>query len=53
MRPTPKHIDKPELKSAVKLTPLQLNAIKPDVRHTILTPEQLDEMARQQNDNQS
>lgn len=29
------------LKSATPLTPLQLNAIRLDVRHTILTPELL------------
>lgn len=30
--------------SAVKLTPLQLNAIKLDVRHTVLSPEYLENL---------
>ncbi len=52
MRPTPKHIDAPELKSATRLTPLQLNAIKLDVRHTVLTPGKLEEMAQRAASNQ-
>ena len=32
------------LKSATRLTPLQLNGIRLDVRHTILTPEYLDNL---------
>ena len=31
--------------SAAKLTPLQLNGIRLDVRHTILTPDYLDNLA--------
>ena len=31
--------------SAAKLTPLQLNGIRLDVRHTVLTPDYLDNLA--------
>lgn len=37
-------IDDIDLKSAVKLTPLQLNGILLDVRHTILTPDYLERL---------
>lgn len=36
-----KRIPKPDLVSARKLTPLQLNALRFDKRHTILTPERI------------
>lgn len=35
------------LKSATKMTPLQLNGIKLDVKHTVLTPDYLDNLARE------
>lgn len=35
------------LDSAVKLTPLQLNGIKLDAKHTILTPDYLDKLAQE------
>lgn len=34
-----KHIDHPELKSAQRLSPLQLNSMRWDNKHTVLTPE--------------
>ena len=34
-----------EIKSAKRLTPLQLNAFRFDVKHTVLTPELLERMA--------
>ena len=36
----------PEIKGT-PLTPLQLNAVKLDVRHTLLTPTYLEEMIRE------
>lgn len=48
--PTPQHTPDSDneltgiLKSATRLTPLQLNGIRLDVRHTILTPEYLDNL---------
>lgn len=38
----PKQIPHPDLKNARKLTPLQLNALKCSRRHTLLTPEILE-----------
>lgn len=35
------------LEKADKLSPLQLNDIKLDVRHTVLTPDYLDNLVRQ------
>ena len=35
----------PNLKSAVKLTPLQLNSYRFDVKHTVLTPDLLERLA--------
>lgn len=32
------------LKGAVKMTPLQLNGIRLDVRHTVLTPHYLEQL---------
>lgn len=37
------------LKSATPLTPLQLNAIKLDVKHTVLTPDYLEKLEEGQN----
>lgn len=34
------------IKSAVPMTPLQLNNIKLDVKHTLLTPEYLDNIEK-------
>ncbi len=42
---TPKIIKKPELKSAVKLSGLELNGFRFDIKHTVLTPELLEKMA--------
>lgn len=39
------------LNSATELTPLQLNNIRLDVQHTILTPDYLDNIEKQQNNN--
>ena len=36
--------------SATKLTPLQLNNIRLDIRHTILTPDYLDKLAEEKPD---
>lgn len=40
-----KDIPHPEFKSAVKLSPLQLNAFRCQKKHTLLTPEQLEKIA--------
>lgn len=34
----------PDIQSATPLTPLQLNGIRIDVKHTILTPDYLDSL---------
>lgn len=45
---TPQSADTlPGVKSATKLTLLQLNAIKLDVRHTILTPDYLEKLSQE------
>ncbi len=41
----PKQIPSPILKSAVALSPLDLNNCKLNPRHTILTPELLEQIA--------
>jgi hypothetical protein len=41
-----KNIPHPELKSARQLKPLELNAFQIEKRHTILTPEQLERLAK-------
>lgn len=41
----PAKISHPTLKSATRLTPLQLNTFRFDVKHTLLTPENLERMA--------
>lgn len=41
-----------EIKSAKRLTPLQLNAFRFDVKQTVLTPELLERMARERNKNE-
>lgn len=41
MKTTIKQIPRPELKSARRLSPLDLNQIHVDKRHTVLTPEQI------------
>lgn len=43
---TVKQIPRPDFTSARKLKPLEMNAIRCQRRHTILTPEQLDRIAR-------
>lgn len=41
MKTSVKQIPHPVFEKAVKLTPLQLNAMKCEERHTLLTPEVL------------
>ncbi|MDE6444627.1 MAG: hypothetical protein K2K64_09465 [Muribaculaceae bacterium] len=41
-----KMITPPELKSARKLKPLELNGIRIGRKHSVLTPQQLEEIAR-------
>ncbi len=41
----PLSIPHPDLKEAVKLSPLQLNEIKVEEKHTVLTPQLLEQMA--------
>lgn len=41
----PLSISKPELNNATKLSPLQLNEIKVEDKHTVLTPQVLEKMA--------
>ncbi len=41
----PLSIPQPELKNATKLSPLQLNEIKVEDKHTVLTPQLLEKMA--------
>lgn len=41
-----KSIPRPNLESGKRLTPLQLNAMRWDNKHTVLTPEVLEEAAR-------
>lgn len=41
----PKTISHPVLKSACRLTPLQLNEMRCNVKHTVLTPELLEKIA--------
>ncbi len=43
---TVKQIPHPDLTSARKLKPLEMNSIRCQRRHSILTPEQLDRIAR-------
>lgn len=45
----PVEIRHSELKSAVRLTPLELNACRFDPKHTVLTPELLESDIRKQN----
>ncbi|MCM1318966.1 MAG: hypothetical protein NC217_01120 [Muribaculaceae bacterium] len=42
----PKKIPHPELQSAKRLTPLQLNAMRWDNKHTVLTPEIIRQYSR-------
>lgn len=44
---SPKIISKPELKSAKKLNALELNALRIGNKHTLLTPELMERMARE------
>ena len=44
---TIKTIPKPELKSAKPLSPLEMNAIHFDKKHTVLTPELLEKIQSQ------
>lgn len=44
-----KQIKHPDFVSATRLTPLQLNSTKIDGKHTVLTPELLEEMAKEKN----
>lgn len=41
-----KHITVPDLKSAKKLTPLELNSFKCQRKHTLLTPDLLERISR-------
>lgn len=41
-----KSIPHPTFTSAQKLTPLQLNAFRCEKKHTLLTPQQLEKIAR-------
>lgn len=41
---SPEHISPPVLQSARKLSPLELNSYRFDVKHTVLTPELLEKM---------
>lgn len=45
MRKKPKHIKRPTLKSGRLLSALELNSIKCEDAHTVLTPEMLERMA--------
>lgn len=36
------------VKSAVRLTPLQLNGVKVDVQHTLLTPDYLEQIIKEE-----
>ncbi|MDE6416259.1 MAG: hypothetical protein K2K68_04440 [Duncaniella sp.] len=40
-----KHIPHPDLLSAEKLAPLQLNSFRCEKKHTLLSPEQLEKIA--------
>ena len=46
-----KEIPHPDFKSAIKLTPLQLNAFRCQKKHTLLTPERLKRIARSSSKN--
>ncbi|MCM1075094.1 MAG: hypothetical protein NC356_05425 [Ruminococcus sp.] len=41
-----KNIHEPKLEKATRLTLLQLNGMRPDNKHTVLTPELFREMAQ-------
>lgn len=41
-----KQIPRPVLTAAHKLTPLQLNSLKLSKKHTVLTPEAIEELKR-------
>lgn len=43
---TVKQIPHPTLQSAHRLTPMEMNGIRCQRKHTILTPEQLDRIAK-------
>lgn len=45
-----KKIVRPELKSAVKLTPREMNDIRFSRKHTVLTPAQLEKLAAGSNE---
>lgn len=45
MKRKPKHIERPTLKSAKKLSALDLNKIKVSRLHTPITPEALEQLA--------
>lgn len=49
----PKQIPHPDLKDAEKLTPLDLNSFRFDPKHTVLTPELLEQMAQQRANKQN
>ena len=42
-----KQIPRPDLNSARKLTPLEMNAVKCDSQHSLLNRERLDQIASQ------
>lgn len=43
----PKHLVMPALSDAVELRPAELNNIRFSAKHTVLTPELLEQMSRQ------
>ncbi|MBD5356782.1 MAG: hypothetical protein HDR88_07240 [Bacteroides sp.] len=45
MKANIKQIPRPELKSARRLSPLQLNTMRCDKRHSVLTPEQVEKLS--------
>ena len=48
-----KDIPRPDFESAVRLTPLQLNAFRCQKKHTLLTPERLKRIAKSSSGNKS
>lgn len=43
----PKHLVMPALSDAVELRPMELNNIRFSAKHTVLTPELLEQMSKQ------
>lgn len=46
----PKHLVMPALSDAVELRPMELNNIRFSAKHTVLTPELLEQMSKQNAD---